>query len=137
MQLPLLWINVYYLEVQYNEQESTVVKKLTKADLQCCNVFVFTFIKHLFKRRDVLNIGCLVEKVTHHIVLIRKIKFSFTQVKQRPLKVSITWKAVGFLEFYIFTGYKNININTSSNAVHHQYFYLVVNSFVFSKKVFH
>ena len=29
---------------------------------QTCNVFLFTFIKHLFKRRDVLHIGCLVKK---------------------------------------------------------------------------
>ena len=27
------------------------------------NVFVFTFITHLFKRKDVLHTGCLVEKV--------------------------------------------------------------------------
>ena len=27
-----------------------------------------------------------------------------------PLEVSITWKVVGFLEFYIFPGYKNINM---------------------------
>ena len=42
---------------------------------QICNVFVFTFIKHLFKWRDVLHIGCLVEKVINHIVLIWTIKF--------------------------------------------------------------
>ena len=48
--------------------------------------------------------------VTHHIVLIWTIKFSFKQVKQRPLKVCIAWKVVGFLEFHIFTGYKNISM---------------------------
>ena len=47
---------------------------------QTCNVF-FTFFKHLFKRRDVLHIGCLVEKVINHIVLIRTNKFDLKQVK--------------------------------------------------------
>ena len=65
MQLQPIWINVCYLEI-CNAKESTVVAKFTKA----YNVFFFTFIKHLFKRRDVLHIGCLVEKVINHIVLI-------------------------------------------------------------------
>ena len=76
---------------------------------QICNVFAFTFIKHLFKRRIVLHIGCIVEKVINHIVLIWAIKFNVKQVKQKPLEVCITWKVVGVLEFYIFPGYKNIN----------------------------
>ena len=75
---------------------------------QTCNVFVFTFIKHLFKRRDFLHIGCLAEKVISHIVLIWTIKFNLKQVK--PLEVCITWKVTGFLEFYIFPGHKNINM---------------------------
>ena len=57
MQLQLRWIDFYYLEMSCNER-------------QTCNVFVFTFIKHLIKRKDVLHIGCLVEKVINHIALI-------------------------------------------------------------------
>ena len=37
---------------------------------QTCNVFTFNFIKLLLKQRDVLHIGCLVEKVINHIILI-------------------------------------------------------------------
>ena len=59
--------------------------------------------------RDVLLIGCLVEKVINHIVLIRTIEFNLKQVKQRPVEVCITWKVIWFLEFYIFLGFKNIN----------------------------
>ena len=64
-----------------NGQASTVVTKLTKADLQSLPFFVFIF----------------------------KIRFNGMQVKQKSLKVCITWKVVGFLELYIFPGYKNIN----------------------------
>ena len=71
---------------------------------QICNVFGFTFIKHLFKRRDVLHIECLLGKMMNHIVLICTMKFNFKQVTQRPLKFCITWKVVGFLEFYILPG---------------------------------
>ena len=74
---------------------------------QTCNVLVFTFIKHLLKRRDVLHIKCFVEKMLDHIVLIWTIKFNVKQVNQKPLKVCITWNVIGFLEFYIFL---NINI---------------------------
>ena len=71
---------------------------------QTCNVFVFTFINP-FKGRDVLHVQCFVEKVIHHVVLIGTIRFNIKQVKQKPLKVCITWKViVGFLEFYIFPG---------------------------------
>ena len=42
---------------------------------QTCNVFVFAFIKYPFKGRDVLHIGCLVDKLINHIVLIWTIKF--------------------------------------------------------------
>ena len=100
-----------------NEQELTVVRKLTKADLQCCNVLVVTFIKQLFKQRRLLNIGCLVEKVIHHIVLIWAINFNFEQVKQRSLKVCISWKVVRFLKFYIQ--------HTSSNPVYHHHVIMV------------
>ena len=72
---------------------------------QTCNVFVFPFIKHLFKRRDVLHVGCFVEKMIKHIVLIWTIKF-----KEKSLEVCVTWKFVAFLEFCIFPGYKNINM---------------------------
>ena len=74
-----------------------------------CNVFIFTFIKHLFKRKDVLNIRCLVEKVINHIVLMWTIRFNLKLVNQKPVEVCITWKVIRFLEFYIFPGYKNIN----------------------------
>ena len=77
---------------------------------QTCNVFVFNFIEHLFKRSIVLHTGCLVEKVINHIVSIWTIKFTVDQVKQKPLEVSITWKVVGFLELYIYPDYKNINM---------------------------
>ena len=69
-----------------------------------CNVFVFSFIKHLLKWSDVLHVQCFVEKVINHIVLIWTIRFNVKQVKQKPLKVCITWKVVRFLEFYIFPG---------------------------------
>ena len=72
-----------------------------------CKVFVF--IKHLFKRRDVLHIGCLAEKVINHIVFIWTTKFNLKQVKQKPVEVCITWIVKIFLEFYIFLGNKNIN----------------------------
>ena len=74
---------------------------------QTCNVFAFTFIKHLLKRRDVLHIKCSVEKVINHIALIWTIRFNVKQLKQKPLKVFITWKVIGFLGFYSFP---NINM---------------------------
>ena len=37
-------------------------------------------------------------------------KFNLKQVKQKPLEVCVIGKVVGCLEFYIFPGYKNINI---------------------------
>ena len=64
-----------------------------------CNGFFFTFIKHLFKLRDVLHIGCLLEKVINHTVLIRTIALQL---------IHITWKVIAILEFYTFPGYKNI-----------------------------
>ena len=69
---------------------------------QTCNASVFTFIKHLLKRRDVLHIKCLVEKVINYIILVWTIRFNVEQVRQKPLKHCITWKVIGFLEFYIF-----------------------------------
>ena len=48
--------------------------------------------------------------VINHIVLIRTIKFNVKEVMQKPLKVCITWKVVGFWEFYIFPGYENVNM---------------------------
>ena len=102
---------------------------------QTCNVFLFTFIKHLFKRRDVLHIGCLVKKkkkMMYHIVLIRTIRFSVEQVKQKPLGVFITWKVhlSRIQKQYAYS-------NPYSNPVYHQHLYLVLHSFIFSKKVFH
>ena len=54
--------------------------------MQTCNVFVSTFDKQLFKWRDVLHIGCVVERVRNHIVLLSKIKFNAKLVKQKPLE---------------------------------------------------
>ena len=68
-----------------------MVTKLAKADLQ---YFVFTFIKHLFKRRDVLHIKFLVEKVINYIVLMGTIRYNVKQVKQKPLKVCITCEKI-------------------------------------------
>ena len=31
--------------------------------------------------------------------------FNLKQVKSKPVEVCITWKVIGFLEFYIFPGY--------------------------------
>ena len=101
---------------------------------QTCNVFVVTFIKLLFKPRDVFLIGCLVEKLMNHIILIWAIKFNLKQVKQKPLEVWITRKVIGFLKFYIFPGYKNINMLL---VILFTIFYLVLHNFIFSKKVFH
>ena len=80
MQLPLLLGNI----IQWTRVDCS--KKLTKADLQCYNAFVFTFIKHLPKQRDVLKIGCLVEKATYQIVLIWATKFNFKQSNRGLLK---------------------------------------------------
>ena len=66
----------------------------------------FTFMKHLFKRKDVLYIGCLEEKVINHIVLILKIKYNVKQIKQKPLEICIIGKVVGFLEISFFPGCK-------------------------------
>ena len=60
-------------------------------------------------QRDVLHIGCLVEKVINPTVLILKIKFNLKQAKQRPVEGCITKKVIGYLEFYIFPVDKNIN----------------------------
>ena len=92
-----------------------MVAKLTKADLQCFCLYLYYlylyYLEHLFKQRDVLHIGYFVEKkMKNHTVLIQTIKFNVKQVKQKPLEVCITWKVAGCLEFYIFPGYKNINL---------------------------
>ena len=44
-----------------------------------------------------------------HSFNMNNFKFNPKQVKQKPVEVCITWKVIGFLEFYIFPGYKNIN----------------------------
>ena len=69
-----------------------------------CNVVVFTFIKHLFKRRDVLHIRYSVEKMTNHILLTWTIRFNVKEVKQKPLKVCITGKICK--EFWNFTSFQ-------------------------------
>ena len=53
----------------------------------------------------------------------------------KSLKVCITWKVVGLLEFYVFRGYKNINMLLV--IVYNQHVYLVIHSFVFSKELFY
>ena len=55
-------------------------------------------------------LDALVEKMINHVVLIWAIKFNFKQVKVKSLEVCTAWKVMGFLEFYIFPGYKNINM---------------------------
>ena len=67
---------------------------------QTCNISVFTFIKHLLKQRDVLQIQCFVEKKINHIVLTWTIRFHVKQVKLKPHKFCITWKVVVFSEFF-------------------------------------
>ena len=104
-----------FITLKYNTMNKSLL--LSQNSLrQTYNVFAFTFIKHLFKQRDVLHIGCLVEmfigclvQVINRTVLIWTIKFNLKQVKQKPVEVCITWKVKEFLEFYIFPGYKNIN----------------------------
>ena len=72
---------------------------------QPCNVFVYTFIKHQFKRITYWMFSRKSDK-TLTVVLI---KSNLKQVKKEPVEVCIAWKVVGFFEFYIFPGYKNIN----------------------------
>ena len=92
-------------------------------------------IKHLFKRRDLLHIKCLVEKLINQLVLIWTITFNVKQVKQKPLKVCLTWKVVrfGILHLSRLKKYQH----AFSNPVYHQHLYLVVHSFVFSENAFH
>ena len=97
MLLQLLWMNLHYLEIKRYKQELTVFVKLTNADLH-----FFTFIKYLFTQRDLLHTGWLVEKMINHVAVIWTIKFNVKQVKEKPLKVRITWKFARCLEFYIF-----------------------------------
>ena len=68
------------------------------------------FIKHQFKRSYFLHIGCLVEKVINHMVLIWIIKFNLKHVMQKSVKVCIIWKVVGYSEFYNFPDYKNSEV---------------------------
>ena len=63
-----------------------MVIKLTKADLQSSLFLSLPF------------------------VFVFTIKSDVKRVKQKPLEVCIARKIVGFLEFYVFPGYKNINM---------------------------
>ena len=84
-------------------------------------VFIFTLIKHLFKWRDALHIGCLVEKFINHIVLKWANKFNvIKQVKKKALEAELPGKLWNL-----------------SKPVYHQHFYLVLHSFSFSEKGFH
>ena len=67
--------------------------------------------------------------------MLQDLKFNHKQVKWKAVKVCITWKVVGFLEFYIFPGYKN-NMLLVIQFTGNTFTYLVHNS-VFSEKVFH
>ena len=71
-------------------KKSTVVAKLTKADLQ-------SFCLHL---EGWFAFWIFVGKVLNNIVLICAIKL----MQQKLLEVCITWKLVGCLELYIFPG---------------------------------
>ena len=62
----------------------------------------------MFKKRDILHIACLVEKVTNHIVLMWKIKFNLKQVKQKSVEVCIT-RSYRIFRILHIPGYKNIN----------------------------
>ena len=55
-------------------------------------------------------LDALVEKMINHVVLIWTVKFNVKQVKEKSLEVCATSKVIWFLEFYIFPGYKNINM---------------------------
>ena len=97
-----------------------------------CNVFfVFNFIKHLFKWRDVLHIEYLVK---NHIVLIWTIEFDLKQVKQKPCLYYLkSYKIFGILHLSRLQKHHH----ASTNHVYHQHFYLLLDSFIFSKKLFH
>ena len=96
------YYGLIFITYKYNAVNKTWLW-LQNWQRQAWNVFVFTFIKHLFKRRDVLYIEWSVEKVISHIVLIWTIRLNVNkQVKEKPLKVCITWKVVGFWEFCMF-----------------------------------
>ena len=83
---------------------------------------------------DVLHVQCFVEKMINPIVLIWTISFNVKKVKQKPLKVCITWKIVGFSLFHT----KNINMVLKALfTINGQHFHLVVQGFIFSKNVFH
>ena len=67
------WCGLMFITWKYN----TMSRLLSLNSLrQTCNVFTFNFIKLLLKRRDVLHIGCLVEKVINHIILIWTLKLN-------------------------------------------------------------
>ena len=85
-----------------------------------CNVFAFTFIKHLFSRKSDKPHGFLI--------------WTIKQVQQWSLKFCINWKVVGFLEFHLSRLKKHQH--ASSNPVYHQHFYLVVRSLSFLKRYF-
>ena len=56
IQFQLIWIN--FIPWKCNAMNKSRLWSQNSLR-QTCNVFVFTFAKHLFKRRDVLHIGCL------------------------------------------------------------------------------
>ena len=68
------------------------------SQLKTCIVFVFNFVKHLFKQRDVLHIECLVEKMINHIVLIWTRKCNVKQVKYQSLYYLESCRLFGILD---------------------------------------
>ena len=71
-----------------------MVVKVTEPDLHTCS------------NRDILHVGCLAEKMVNDVVLIRAININLKQVKEKSYDFCITWKVVGFLEFYHFPVHK-------------------------------
>ena len=73
---------------------------------QTCNVFAFTFIKYLFEQTDVLHFAYWMLSRKRNKPHSLNIRFNVKQVKQKPLKVCITWKVV---EFWSFTSFQTKN----------------------------
>ena len=95
-----------------------------------CNVVVFTFIKHLFKRRDVLHIRSLVEKMTNHILLTWQLGLMLRRSNRSLSKFVLPEKFVksfGILHLSRLQKHEH----ASNNPVYHQHVYLAACSLVF------
>ena len=76
-----------------------------------------TLLKKTFKSRSFCSIPISVmvlfeihQRFKGHFLNKLRVSFNVKHVKQKPLQVCITCKVARFLEFYIFAGYKNINM---------------------------